>query len=172
MDCGLRRCPPARRPHPASLPIRVPAVESLLPAFFSFTSRLRLAVSLRLPPPVASGTSQPDRYSPYWPHWRRASRPPCGDEGKPISSLSKKLPHIRMEGAAYFVTWRLRKDQPETQPDRAQLDSRVSQRSSTTSTETRASVGPGCMRIHGCEWPTSACIPERARRPPPLQEFI
>ena len=45
--------------------------------------------------------------------WRRASRPLCGDEGKPISSLSKKLPHIRMEGAAYFVIWRLRKDQPE-----------------------------------------------------------
>ena len=35
---------PACRPHPASLPVRVPTVEGLLPASFSFTSRLRLAV--------------------------------------------------------------------------------------------------------------------------------
>ena len=32
---------PACRPHPASLPVRVPAVEGLPPASFSFTSRLR-----------------------------------------------------------------------------------------------------------------------------------
>src|SRR5688572_23616189 len=44
MTFGLRCSQPARRPLPASLPIRVPTVEGLLPASFSFTSRLRLAV--------------------------------------------------------------------------------------------------------------------------------
>jgi hypothetical protein len=43
MTFGLRCSQPARRPHPASLPFRVPTVESLLRASFSFTSRLRLA---------------------------------------------------------------------------------------------------------------------------------
>src|ERR1019366_7042415 len=43
MTFGLRCSSPARRPHPASLPVRVPAVESLLRASFGFTSRLRLA---------------------------------------------------------------------------------------------------------------------------------
>ncbi len=43
MTFGLRCSQPARRPHPASLPICVPTVESLLRASFSFTSRLRLA---------------------------------------------------------------------------------------------------------------------------------
>ncbi len=43
MTFGLRCFQPARRPHPASLPVRVPTVESLLRASFSFTSRLRLA---------------------------------------------------------------------------------------------------------------------------------
>src|SRR5271156_4734394 len=44
MTLGLRCCQPACRPHPASLPVRVPTVESLLRASFSFTSRLRLAL--------------------------------------------------------------------------------------------------------------------------------
>ena len=44
MTFGLRCSEPARRPHPASLPVCVPAVESLLRASFSFTSRLRLAL--------------------------------------------------------------------------------------------------------------------------------
>src|SRR5258706_7111217 len=52
LTLGLRCCQPACRPHPASLPVRVPTVESLLSASFSFTSRLRLAVSLRLPSPA------------------------------------------------------------------------------------------------------------------------
>src|SRR5580692_7146413 len=43
MIFGLRCLSPACRPHPASLPVRVPTVESLLRASFSFTSRLRLA---------------------------------------------------------------------------------------------------------------------------------
>src|ERR1700683_80304 len=43
MILGLRCYQPACRPHPASLPVRVPAVESLLRASFGFASRLRLA---------------------------------------------------------------------------------------------------------------------------------
>src|SRR6266436_5860859 len=43
MTFRLRCSQPACRPHPASLPICVPAVESLLRASFSFASRLRLA---------------------------------------------------------------------------------------------------------------------------------
>src|ERR1700720_1927682 len=43
MTFGLRCFLPACRPHPASLPVRVPAVESLLRASFGFASRLRLA---------------------------------------------------------------------------------------------------------------------------------
>src|SRR5580692_6780318 len=43
MTFGLRCSQPARRPHPASLSLRVPTVESLLLASFSFASRLRLA---------------------------------------------------------------------------------------------------------------------------------
>ncbi len=43
MTFGLCCSQPAGRPHPASLPVRVPTVESLLHASFSFTSRLRLA---------------------------------------------------------------------------------------------------------------------------------
>src|SRR5712672_858835 len=43
MILGLRCSAPACRPHPASLPVRVPTVEDLLRASFGFTSRLRLA---------------------------------------------------------------------------------------------------------------------------------
>src|SRR6266849_72693 len=43
MTFGLRCSQPACRPHQASLPVRVPAVESLLRASFGFASRLRLA---------------------------------------------------------------------------------------------------------------------------------
>src|SRR5580693_5248141 len=43
MTFGLRCLSPACRPHPASPPVRVPAVESLLRASFGFASRLRLA---------------------------------------------------------------------------------------------------------------------------------
>ena len=43
MIFGLRCLSPARRPRPASLPVRVPAVEGLLRASFGFASRLRLA---------------------------------------------------------------------------------------------------------------------------------
>jgi hypothetical protein len=43
MTFGLCCSQPACRPHPASLPVRVPTVEGLLRASFGFTSRLRLA---------------------------------------------------------------------------------------------------------------------------------
>jgi hypothetical protein len=43
MTLGLRCSQPACRPHPASLPIRVPTVESLLRASFRLASRLRFA---------------------------------------------------------------------------------------------------------------------------------
>ena len=41
MTFGLRCCQPARRPHPASLSVRVPTVEGLSAASFSLASRLR-----------------------------------------------------------------------------------------------------------------------------------
>ena len=43
MTFVLRCSEPACRPHPASLPVRVTSVDSLLHASFSFTSRLRFA---------------------------------------------------------------------------------------------------------------------------------
>src|SRR5450631_1558137 len=73
MTIGLRCCQPACRPHPASLPVRVPTVESLLSASFSFTSRLRLAVSLRLPSSAPVGSFHPTRFCPCWAHWRKHS---------------------------------------------------------------------------------------------------
>jgi hypothetical protein len=68
MIFGLRCSGPACRPHPASLPIRVPTVEGLLPASFSFTSRLRLAVRLRLRSSVPIGSFHPTRFCPCWAH--------------------------------------------------------------------------------------------------------
>ena len=56
MTLWVRCSQPACRPRPASLPFRVPTVESLLSASFSFTSRLRLAVLLRLPPSAPIGS--------------------------------------------------------------------------------------------------------------------
>ena len=44
MAFGFRCCSPANRPCQASLPVRVPTVEGLPYASFSFTSRLRLAL--------------------------------------------------------------------------------------------------------------------------------
>ncbi len=58
MTFGLRCSEPARRPHPASPPVRVPSADSLLHASFSFTSRLRFAARygcrhrLRLAPSI------------------------------------------------------------------------------------------------------------------------
>ena len=70
MTFGLRCSEPACRPHPASLPVRVPTVESLLSASFSFTSRLRLAVRLRLPSSAPVGSFHPTRFCPCWAHKR------------------------------------------------------------------------------------------------------
>jgi hypothetical protein len=68
MIFGLRCSAPACRPHPASLPVRVPTVEGLPAASFSFTSRLRLAVRLRLPSSVPIGSFHPTRFCPCWAH--------------------------------------------------------------------------------------------------------
>src|SRR6267143_6016941 len=68
MTFGLRCSGPACRPHPASLPVRVPTVESLPSASFSFASRLRLAVRLRLPSSAPTGSFHPIRFHPCWAH--------------------------------------------------------------------------------------------------------
>ena len=74
---GLRCSGPACRPHPASLPVRVPAVETLLRASFSFTSRLRLAFRygcphrLRLAPFIQLDSAHAGHTL------RRAPSPPC-----------------------------------------------------------------------------------------------
>src|SRR5450631_607737 len=86
MNIGLCCCQPACRPHPASLPVRVPTVESLLSASFSFTSRLRLAVSLRLPSSAPVGSFHPTRFCPCWAHWRTHSCVQCRDSSRHVSS--------------------------------------------------------------------------------------
>ena len=50
--------------------------------------------------------------------WRRASRPRFWGRMKqrPFRLYRRNLPHLRMEGATYFVTWRLRREQPELAP--------------------------------------------------------
>src|SRR5438067_7691994 len=68
MTFGLRCSGPACRPHPASLPVRVPTVESLPPASFSFASRLHLAVRLRLPSSAPVGSFHPTRFCPCRAH--------------------------------------------------------------------------------------------------------
>src|SRR5687768_753624 len=68
MTSGLCCSAPACRPHPASLPVRVPTVEGLPSASFSFTSRLRLAVWLRLPSSAPIGSFHPIRFCPCWAH--------------------------------------------------------------------------------------------------------
>src|ERR1039457_5547238 len=77
MTFGLRCSGPVRRPHPASLPVRVPTVEGLPPASFSFALRLRLAVRLRLPSSAPIGSFHPIRFRPCWAHpaaeWYSAS---------------------------------------------------------------------------------------------------
>src|SRR5207237_10040651 len=85
MTFGLRCSGPACRPHPASLPVRIPTVESLPSASFSFASRLRLAVRLRLPSSAPLGSFHPIRFCPCWAHpaagcqpARRLERQPHG----------------------------------------------------------------------------------------------
>ena len=74
MIFGLRCSGPACRPHPASLPVRLPAVESLPSASFSYASRLRLAVQLRLLSLVPIGSFHPIRFCPCWAHRAAASQ--------------------------------------------------------------------------------------------------
>src|SRR5688572_24639814 len=87
MTVGLRCSQPACRPHPASLPIRIPTVESLLSASSSFTSRLRLAVSLRLPSSAPVGSFHPTRFCPCWAHWGRLQ--PAADSSPPCRGLDQ-----------------------------------------------------------------------------------
>src|SRR2546429_7937387 len=68
MTFGLRCSGPAGRPRPASLPVRVPTVEGLPSASFGFTSRLGLAVRLRLPSSAPIGSFHPTRFCPCWAH--------------------------------------------------------------------------------------------------------
>ena len=118
MTLGLRCCQPARRPHPASLSVRVPTVEDLLSASFSFASRLRLAVSLRLPSPAPVGSFHPTSCSPCWAQWRKllslqgrdSSRHRgdcrCGrDEQRQADSASAKLTHYPLArgGKRFFA---------------------------------------------------------------------
>jgi len=81
MDMGLRGGQHAYRPYAASLPVRVPTVEDLFPASFSFPSTVARRVgpcgSLRLPPSVPTGSFHPARISPCWAHWRTAPDVPC-----------------------------------------------------------------------------------------------
>ena len=74
MDFGFRCSSPAHRPCPASTPVRLPAVVGSPPASFSFTSRLRLAVRLRLAPSPPLSTFQLIRHSPCRAHWHRRPR--------------------------------------------------------------------------------------------------
>src|SRR4029077_18030423 len=76
MILGLCCSGPARRPHPASLPVRVPTVEGLPSASFSFASRLRLAVPLRLPSSAPIGSFHPTRFCPCWAHPARGALAP------------------------------------------------------------------------------------------------
>ena len=73
---ALRCSWPARRPYAASLPVRVPTVEVLPSASFSFTSRLRLAGWLRLAPSPPSSSFQLDRSSPCREHQGRTAVSP------------------------------------------------------------------------------------------------
>src|SRR5581483_4479060 len=64
----------------ASLPVRVPTVESLLPASFSLASRPVPRGTpcglLRLPSSVPVGSFHPTRFCPCWAHWGRLAT--CG----------------------------------------------------------------------------------------------
>ena len=86
MTFGLRCSGPARRPHPASLPVRVPTVEGLPLASFSFASRLRLAVRLRLPSSAPVGSFHPTRFCPCWAH------PAAGYQAAPGHVLRSRTP--------------------------------------------------------------------------------
>src|SRR6478672_9282513 len=77
MTFGLRCSEPARRPHPASLPVRVPAVESLPSASFSLHLAAGPCGRLRLSSSTPIGSFHPIRFCPCWAHSAadRAVRP-------------------------------------------------------------------------------------------------
>src|ERR1035438_9521221 len=78
MTFGLRCSQPARRPHPASLPFRVPTVESLLRASFGFPLAATPCASLRLSSSTPSSSFRLDRFCPCWAQWGRRSPPAKG----------------------------------------------------------------------------------------------
>src|ERR1022692_3646128 len=97
MTFGLRCSQPACRPHPASLPVRVPAVESLLPASFSFASRLRLAVHygyrhrLRLAPFIQQDSAHAG-HTGADAHTRAGRLRPASPEAGDVPALAATLP--------------------------------------------------------------------------------
>src|SRR5437763_12468209 len=93
MTFGLRCSGPACRPHPASLPVRVPTVEDLPPPSFTLASRLHLAVRLRLPSSAPIGSFHPIRFCPCWTHPAAASGRlfPPGAEAAAKSIIKRKL---------------------------------------------------------------------------------
>src|ERR1019366_2032238 len=113
MTFGLCYSQPACRPHPASLPVRVPTVESLLSASFSFTSRLRLAVSLRLPSSAPVGSFHPTS-SAHAGHTGAGPWPAAGSQAASPSRVSLQERPGVLDRFAQLV--RL---PPEVKPDRA-----------------------------------------------------
>src|SRR5712692_9108920 len=101
MTFGLRCSRPACRPHPASLPVCVPAVESLPTASFSFASRLRLAVQLRLPSSAPIGSFHPIRFCPCWAHPAAVFQAAC--------SGPRKLKVIFAEQTQFFLKLKKKK---------------------------------------------------------------
>src|SRR6202050_3749336 len=112
MTFGLRCLSPACPPHPASPPVRVPAVESLLRASFGFASRLRLAFRY--------GCRHRPRLAPFIQlDSAHAGHTTCGLyprlglllRNPPVSGhlpCVNRLPHWTLAGKACFLTWRLR----------------------------------------------------------------
>jgi hypothetical protein len=99
MILGLCCSGPTRRPHPASLPVGVPTVEGLPSASFSFASRLRLAVRLRLPSSAPIGSFHPTRFCPCWAH------PAAGCPTRPLAaSPSTVLGLIRAFAVHVFTS--------------------------------------------------------------------
>ena len=95
MTFGLRRSQPACRPHPASLPVRVPAVEGLLRASFSFTSRLRPALRYLAGAVIGSGwLLSSNRILPMSGTLGRTISSPAGQALQRVQSPARR-PHPR-----------------------------------------------------------------------------
>src|SRR5450759_2194446 len=103
MTFGLCCSQPACRPHPASLPIRIPTVEGLLRASFSFASRLRLAFRygcrhrLRLAPFIQQDSAHAGHtgagFSRHWASARPALT--CSTTGPRTGAGTVSYTHLR-----------------------------------------------------------------------------